>query len=64
VETVHPDMEDADFAYACLTSRAEQTKAAYMIMGGYSHSRLSEYMFGGLTRSMLAASSMPLYIAH
>jgi nucleotide-binding universal stress UspA family protein len=39
-------------------------KAAYIVMGGYGHSRVSEYMFGGLTRSMLSASSTPLFIAH
>jgi nucleotide-binding universal stress UspA family protein len=38
--------------------------AAYMVMGGYSHSRISEFMFGGLTRSMLAGSPVPVFIAH
>ncbi|HEU4806250.1 MAG TPA: universal stress protein [Nitrobacter sp.] len=64
VETAHPDMRDDDFTYACLTSHAAQMKAEYIVMGGYSHSRISEYVFGGLTRSMLAASSIPLFIAH
>ena len=62
--TAHPDAMDADFLSAHLNSEAERMKAAYIVMGGYSHSRVSEYMFGGLTRSMLAASSMPLFIAH
>ncbi|HEU4498944.1 MAG TPA: universal stress protein [Sphingomicrobium sp.] len=62
--TAHPDAMDADFLSAHLNSEAERMKAAYVIMGGYSHSRVSEYMFGGLTRSMLAASSIPLFIAH
>lgn len=64
VEPAHPDGNDADFAYACLSSEAEKIKAAYVVMGGYSHSRVSQYMFGGLTRSVLAASSFPLFIAH
>jgi nucleotide-binding universal stress UspA family protein len=63
VETVHPDAKDADFATACLTSKAKQLDAAYIVMGGYSHSRASEFMFGGLTRSMLSESSIPLFIA-
>jgi nucleotide-binding universal stress UspA family protein len=63
VETVHPDAKDADFASACLTSKAKQLDAAYIVMGGYSHSRASEFMFGGLTRSMLSESSIPLFIA-
>lgn len=62
--TTHPDTIDADFVSAHLNSEAERMKAAYIVMGGYSHSRVSEYMFGGLTRSMLAANSVPLFIAH
>jgi nucleotide-binding universal stress UspA family protein len=62
--TAHPDAIDADFVSAHLNSEAERMKAAYIVMGGYSHSRVSEYMFGGLTRSMLAANSIPLFIAH
>jgi nucleotide-binding universal stress UspA family protein len=38
--------------------------AAYVVMGGYSHSRVSEYVFGGLTRSVLAGSNVPVFIAH
>jgi nucleotide-binding universal stress UspA family protein len=62
--TAHPDAMDAGFLSAHLNSEAERMKAAYIVMGGYSHSRVSEYMFGGLTRSMLSASSTPLFIAH
>jgi nucleotide-binding universal stress UspA family protein len=62
--TAHPDAMDADFVSAHLNSEAERMKAAYIVMGGYSHSRVSEYVFGGLTRSMLAANSIPLFIAH
>lgn len=63
IETEGPDAKDADFAYACVVSKAAQLNAGYIIMGGYSHSRASEYMFGGLTRTILSASSMPLFIA-
>ena len=62
--TAHPDAVDADFVYAHLNSEAKRMSAAYMVMGGYSHSRVSEYMFGGLTRSMLAGSSIPLLMGH
>lgn len=62
--TAQPDEMDVDFLSAYLTSEAEGMNAACIVMGGYSHSRVSEYMFGGLTRSMLTAGSMPLFIAH
>ena len=64
LETVRTDTRGADFVSACLKAEAERMNAAYVVMGGYSHSRVSEYMFGGLTRSMLTASSIPLFIAH
>jgi nucleotide-binding universal stress UspA family protein len=64
IETAHPDARDADFVSACLYSEAQQMKASYVVMGGYSHNSISEYLFGGLTRSMLDASPMPLFIAH
>lgn len=62
VETAPPDNPDADFTRTCMMSHAERAKAAYIVMGGYSHSRISEYVFGGLTRSMLAGCAVPLFI--
>lgn len=64
VETAGRDARDLDFIHAFLMAAAKRMGAAYMVMGGYSHSRVSEYMFGGLTRSMLAGSSIPLLMAH
>lgn len=64
VETAHPDARDTDFVSACLNAEAKRMNAAYVVMGGYSHSRVSEYMFGGLTRTMLAGSTIPLLVAH
>jgi nucleotide-binding universal stress UspA family protein len=63
IETPHSNTKDPDFAFACLTSKAKQLNAAYIVMGGYGHSRASEYMFGGLTRSMLTECSLPLFVA-
>ncbi|QNN64354.1 universal stress protein [Sphingomonas rhizophila] len=64
VEVADPMPLDTDFAYACLMSEAERMEAGYVVMGGYGHSRVSEYMFGGLTRSVLGGCSVPLFIAH
>jgi nucleotide-binding universal stress UspA family protein len=33
-------------------------------MGGFGHSRVTEALFGGVTRKMLSASPVPLLIAH
>jgi len=37
---------------------------AYVVMGGFSHSRFVEAVFGGVTRKMLSQSPVPLFLAH
>jgi nucleotide-binding universal stress UspA family protein len=46
-----------------LVTKALAMNAAYMVMGGYNHSRLGEYIFGGVTRLLLSASPVPIVIA-
>jgi len=48
---------------ASLMAHARTVSAAYLVMGGYSHSRIAEYVFGGVTRTMLGGSTVPLVIA-
>lgn len=36
----------------------------YVVMGAFSHSRLSEALFGGVSREMLKTSPVPLLMAH
>jgi nucleotide-binding universal stress UspA family protein len=43
---------------------AETMKADYVVMGAYGHSRLTEAVFGGVTRSMLLRSTVPLILVH
>lgn len=46
---------------------AEQCRdwgASYCLMGAYSRSRLSEALFGGVTRRMLTSSDLPLVLGH
>lgn len=38
--------------------------ASYIVMGGYSHSRAGEFLFGGVTRSLLRDFPIPLVMAH
>lgn len=35
-----------------------------LVMGGYGHARASEAVFGGVTRSVLSAVSVPLLVSH
>lgn len=50
--------------YAGLLEKAAQAGAAYIVMGAYGHSPAVETVFGGVTRSMLANSEVPLLLAH
>lgn len=49
---------------AAICHAVERHQAAWCVMGAYGHSRLSETLFGGVTRSMLMGSGVPLFLAH
>lgn len=38
--------------------------ADYVVMGGFSHLRFVEALFGGVTRTMLTESPVPIFMAH
>jgi nucleotide-binding universal stress UspA family protein len=70
---VHADMvvqdppagdRDPAVIAASLVAYARGIGAAYIVMGGYSHSRIKEIVFGGVTRSLLKECAIPLVIAH
>ncbi|URK88788.1 universal stress protein [Rhizobium sp. RCAM05350] len=35
-----------------------------IIMGAYGHSRIHERIFGGVTRSMIEGSKIPVFMVH
>jgi len=41
-----------------------QERADYVVMGGFSHLRFAEALFGGVTRTMLTRSPVPILMAH
>jgi nucleotide-binding universal stress UspA family protein len=47
-----------------LLSAVEADGADLLVMGGYSHSRMREAMFGGFTRRVLLAAALPVLMAH
>jgi nucleotide-binding universal stress UspA family protein len=55
--------EDTDVANAIL-SHAADSGADFIVMGGYGHSRLREFVLGGATRGMLAQMTVPVLMAH
>lgn len=53
---------DDDLIAAALVEHA-RSRRAYIVMGGYGHGRLREFLFGGVTRTMLSDSEVPLVMA-
>lgn len=62
--TVHPKHPLAGSAGKTLLAHIEHVRASYLVMGGFGHSRVRERLFGGVTRTMLASSPIPLFLVH
>jgi nucleotide-binding universal stress UspA family protein len=54
---------DVDVA-AMLLSHAADEGVDFIVMGGYGHSRLREFVLGGVTRSMLRTMTVPVLMSH
>jgi nucleotide-binding universal stress UspA family protein len=54
---------DVDVADVLL-SHAADSGADFMVMGGYGHSRLREFVLGGVTRSIFRSMTVPTLMAH
>ncbi len=51
-------------ASLAILEEAKTLDADLVVMGGYAHSRLRELVFGGATRDLLRAATVPLLMAH
>lgn len=49
---------------AVIVRQAVETGAGLIVAGGYSHSRLRQRLFGGVTRSLLESSPVPVLLSH
>jgi len=49
---------------SAILNLAAVDKADLLVMGAWGHSRAREYLFGGVTRSMLAEARLPLLVSH
>lgn len=47
-----------------LRQHIEQGGYDLLVMGGYSHPKWQEFIFGGITRSVLLSSSIPVLVSH
>jgi len=53
-----------DVIAGMIIAQAKRAGAAFVLMGGYSHTRVGEYVFGGVTRTLLKDCPVALVIAH
>jgi nucleotide-binding universal stress UspA family protein len=47
-----------------LLNHAADSAADLVVMGGYGHSRMREFILGGVTRGMLASMTLPTLLSH
>src|ERR1700674_1213940 len=47
-----------------LLSHAADSSSDVMVMGGYGHSRLREFILGGVTRGILTSMTVPVLMSH
>src|SRR4249920_3572574 len=54
---------ETDVASTILSHAADRS-ADFLVMGGYGHSRLREFILGGVTRDILASMTIPVLMSH
>jgi nucleotide-binding universal stress UspA family protein len=59
-QIVAPDVRVANV----LLSHAAEWPADFMVLGAYGHSRLREFILGGVTRSVLESMTVPVLMSH
>ena len=47
-----------------ILSHAADASADFIVMGGYGHSRLREFVLGGVTRSIFQSMTAPVLMSH
>jgi nucleotide-binding universal stress UspA family protein len=63
VEVNHITSPDINVASTIL-SHAADSSTDVIVMGGYGHSRLREFVLGGVTRGMLESMTVPVLMSH
>jgi len=60
IETLAPPKAGIDVG---LVEYATGRKASMIVMGGYSHSRAGQFLFGGVTRTLLKSCAISLFLS-
>lgn len=59
-QLVAPDTD----AHSTILSHAADSATDLIVMGAFGHSRFREFVLGGMTRSMLASMTTPVFMSH
>jgi nucleotide-binding universal stress UspA family protein len=62
--TVHRIENARNDVGATLLDAAAMAKADWLVMGAYGHNRMRQLLLGGATRSVLAGTNVPVFLAH
>jgi len=63
VEIKRTQIGDIDVADVIL-SHAADAGTDFIVMGGYGHSRLREFVLGGVTRTIMRSMTVPVLMSH
>jgi nucleotide-binding universal stress UspA family protein len=63
VEVKRITRDNLDVANVLLSHSAD-SDANFIVMGGYGHSRLREFVLGGVTRTILRSMTVPVLMSH
>ncbi len=61
---VRVKIEDPGRAASQLQEAAAQAGADLLVVGGFGHGPLREYLFGGVTQTLIDAASLPVFMLH
>jgi nucleotide-binding universal stress UspA family protein len=61
---VHHLQQDGRHPVETMLEGVATLGADLLVMGGYSHSRMREVVFGGFTRRVLKSAELPVLMAH
>lgn len=64
---IHADFDERQTIYSAavdIVAYARSQGCAYLVMGGYSHSRAGEFLFGGVTRDLLRECPVSIVTMH
>ena len=56
--------DKGDDVASTMLNHVADSYADLVVMGGYGHSRLREFVLGGATRGMLRSMTVPTLMAH